>query len=87
MQTKTPRFQLAHRGSTTRISEGALSIYIEHRTLVPLAVGARLVALELHQVLQRRTILLRAISGRVGPSRHCGVAVVCGGSCWYVECV
>jgi hypothetical protein len=38
MQKKTPRFQLAHRGSTIGISEGALSKYIGNRTLVPLAV-------------------------------------------------
>jgi hypothetical protein len=43
------------------------------RTLVPLAVGTCLVALELHEILQSRAILLRPISGRVGPPRHGGV--------------
>jgi hypothetical protein len=43
------------------------------RVLVPLAVRACLVSLELHQVLERGAILLSAVSGRVGPPRHGGV--------------
>jgi hypothetical protein len=70
---KTPKFQLAHRGSAIAVSRGASQYKPTKHTLVPLAVRARLVALELHQILERGAILFRPISGRVGPSRHCGV--------------
>jgi hypothetical protein len=72
MHIKTPRFQLAHRGSMAVVSRLRVHMTAE-RTLVPFAVGTCLVALELYEVLQGRTILLRAISGRVGPPRHGGV--------------
>jgi hypothetical protein len=72
MHMKTPRFQLAHRGSVAVVSTIHARIAAV-RTLVPLAVGTCLVALELYEILQSRTILLRPISGRVGPPRHGGV--------------
>jgi hypothetical protein len=72
MHMKTPRFQLAHRGSVLVVSLFHVRIAAV-RTLVPFAVGTCLVAFELYEVLQSRTILLRPISGRVGPPRHSGV--------------
>lgn len=78
MHMKTPRFQLAHRGS------GGESVGVQRmllcarrlRTLVPLAVRARLVTLELDEVLERRPVLLSAISGGIGPPRHVVGSVV-----------
>lgn len=43
------------------------------RTLVALAIGAALVALELHECLESLTVLLCSISSGIGPPRHCGV--------------
>ena len=65
MHTKTPRFQLAHRGSAV---QRPISRPLdrrrgtrERRTLVPLAVRTLLVALELQQALDRLLILRRAL--------------------------
>lgn len=58
---------------------------LQQHTLVPLAIRACLVTLELHKVLQGRAILFSAVSGRVGPPRHGGVCRVlesCGLSTW-----
>ena len=70
MHTKTPKFQLAHRGSAEckQLSPGRLTRTM--RTLVALAVGAALVALELHECLESLAILLRSISSGIGPPRH-----------------
>ena len=86
---KTPRFQLAHRGSIQNQRHNSPRFappYCSIRTLVPLAVGAALVGLELDQALQRRAVLLGAISRGIRPPRH-GVSrkggvecVVCGRS-------
>jgi hypothetical protein len=40
------------------------------RTLIALAVGTALVALELHECLESLAILLRSISSGIGPPRH-----------------
>jgi hypothetical protein len=79
MHMKTPRFQLAHRGSATCQHTSARKNRLE-RTLVSLAISACLVTLELYQVLQGCTILFRTISGRVGPPRHGGVLSCAAGS-------
>ena len=54
-------------GVYNSISMGWANHQNRRHTLVPLAVGACLVSLELHQVLEGCAILFRPISGRVGP--------------------
>ena len=85
MHMKTPRFQLAHRGSACElVGVRGHGFLLAWRTLVSLAVGACLVALELDEVLERCAVLLSAISGGIGPPRHCGGAgrVRVGGGEW-----
>ena len=73
MHMKMPRFQLAHRGSALDFSKGFPRVSDDmQRTLVLLAVGTYLVALEFDEILERYAILFRAIGGRVGPPRHGG---------------
>lgn len=70
MQTKTPRFQLAHRGSARLVSISAMLGKKERRlrTLVPLAVGADLVVLELEKTLDGGGVLGCPLGSRVGRS-------------------
>jgi hypothetical protein len=72
MHIKTPRFQLAHRGSTTDVRI-EIEVGVWKRTLISFTVRACLVTLKLYEVLQGRTILLGSISGWIGPPRHGGV--------------
>ena len=61
MQTNTPRFQLAHRGSET---SACVPTDSGGQTFVSLAVGTGLVGFELDEVLEGRAILLDAAVGR-----------------------
>jgi hypothetical protein len=81
MQTKTPRFQLAHRGSEEERSQHSvthLATRADQHTLVPFAIGAYFVGLQFQQVLDRGLVLCRPFgSGVWRPSRHrvCGMEV------------
>lgn len=72
MQMKTPRFQLAHRGSGGRhVSALREMTDRERRTFVALAVGAHLVGLELEEILDRLLVLSCPLgSGIRRSSRH-----------------
>lgn len=72
MQTKTPRFQLAHRGSVFKIYENRDSTRgISLLTLILLAVGAGLVGLEFEEALDGRLVLRRPLGRGIGrSSRH-----------------
>ena len=60
MQTNTPRFQLAHRGS-----KGSVCVPTNggEQTFVSLAVGTGLVGFELDEVLEGCAVLLDAVVG------------------------
>lgn len=75
MQTKTPKFQLAHLGSELN----GLSVRIQCfevlkllHTLILLAIRARFVAFQFQQRLDSLLILSGSLSGGTGsrPSRH-----------------
>jgi hypothetical protein len=57
------------------------------RTLVPLAICAALVCLDLDQALQCLAVLLRAIGGGIGPPRHCVIPGCAQGDRGGVQCV
>lgn len=91
MQMKTPRFQLAQRGSVqsrrqlVEIQEGGAGFC----TFVPLAVGAYLVGFQLEQRLDGRLVLGRPFGSGVGrTSRHgwnkrCGKLLRGAGGDWW----
>lgn len=73
MQTKTPRFHEAHRGSVS-VSCSHLGEDLEDGlTLVSLAIGADLVGLQLEQALESCGVGRCALGAGVGrSSRHVG---------------
>ncbi len=77
MQTKTPRFQLAHRGSVGDLREymrSELSMAYQ-LTLVLLAIGADLVSLEFEEILEGGLVLRRPLGRGIG--RSSGHAKTC----------
>jgi hypothetical protein len=75
MQTKTPRFQLAHLGSEYVIvsiyAMGGINQQLVIHTLVSFAISAHLVGLQLQEAFDGGLVLRRPVSGGVRrPSRH-----------------
>jgi len=77
MQMKMPKFQLAHLGSVDTCQLRRLVTVPKHRTLVPFAVCAALVSLQLDQALQRLLVLHRPV-GSGGSPRHGGGGIEFG---------
>lgn len=61
IQTKTPRFQLAHLGSMERSAKAFVNVVLQRRTLIPFAIRTALVAFDFHKRLQCLLILGAAV--------------------------